>query len=139
MKIQMQVTDVKTLDHYIDESVVPFAVCVSQGQNVSKRQQRFLEKYYERVVDKRGWVNFYCNIINPWKCREMGYKSITLPSGEEKNIQRYNLERSASLNGKYVVVPYFKTGEKIDAVALTRMVRLKVADMSKKLNENVVR
>lgn len=139
MKIQMQVADVKTLDTYIDENTVPFAVCASTGENISKRQQRFLEKYYDRVVDKRGWVSFYCNIINAWKCRDMGYKAIEFPDGEEKKIQQYNLEKSESLNGKYVVVPYFKTGDKIDAVSLTKMIRLKVADMSKKLNEKAIR
>lgn len=139
MKILMQVTDVKTLDGYIDDNAVPFAVCVPSGCNISKRQQRFLEKYYDRVVDKRGWVCFYCNIINAWKCRDNGYKTIEFPNGVEEKIQQYNLERNASLNGKYVVVPYFKSGNKIDAVSLTRLVRLKVADMSKKLNEKVVR
>ena len=75
MKIQMIVVDLRVLDNYIDENVVPFAVCVPVGTDITKRQQRFLEKYYDRVVDKRGWISFYCNIINAWKCKEMNYDS----------------------------------------------------------------
>ena len=135
MKIQMQVVDSKILDGYIDENVVPFAVCVSSSSTVSKRQQRFLEKYYDRVVDKRGWVSFYCNIINPWKCKDCGYSSIEFPDGEEKRIQEYNLEHSESVDGKYVVVPYFSTGEKIDAVSLVKIIRMQVVELANKLND----
>ena len=135
MKIQMQVVDVKVLDDYIDENVVPFAVCVSVGSAVSKRQQRYLEKYYDKIVDKRGWVSFYCNIINAWKCKEMNYKSIEFADGEEKRIKEYNLEKSESLDGKYVVVPYFSTGEKLDAVSLVKLIRLDVEQMKSKINK----
>lgn len=135
MKIQMLVVDSKTLDGYIDENIVPFAVCASSSSTISKRQQRFLEKYYDRVVDKRGWVSFYCNIINPWKCKDVGYKSIEFADGEEKRIQEYNLEHSDSVDGKYVVVPYFSTGEKIDAVSLVKMIRLQVSELLNKIND----
>ena len=135
MKIQMQVIDARVLDDYIDENVVPFAVCAAAGSGVSKRQQRYLEKYYDKVVDKRGWVSFYCNIINAWKCKEMDYKSIEFADGEEKRIKEYNLEKSDSLDGKYVVVPYFSTGEKLDAVSLVKLIRLDVEQMKSKINK----
>lgn len=135
MKIQMLVIDVRTLDNYIDEDIVPFAVCVSTKSNITKRQQRFLEKYYDRVVDKRGWVSFYCNIINAWKCKEMDYISIEYPDGTEEFIQEYNLEHCDSLDGKYVVVPYFKSGNKIDVLSLTKMIRLDVVDVINRINE----
>lgn len=135
MKIQMQVIDARVLDDYIDENVVPFAVCAAVGSTVSKRQQRYLEKYYDRIVDKRGWVSFYCNIINAWKCKEMDYKSIEFAGGEEKRIKEYNLEKSDSLDGKYVVVPYFSTGEKLDAVSLVKLIRLDVEQMKSKINK----
>lgn len=139
MKIQMQVVDAKSLDDYIDEDIVPFAVCASAESNISKRQQRYLEKYYDRVVDKRGWISFYCNIINAWKCRDMGYKSIEFPDGEEKRIQAYNLEKSPSVDDKYVVVPYFSTGEKMDSISLVKMIRLEVEQMKNKINDKAVR
>jgi hypothetical protein len=139
MKILMDVIDCKQLDGYIDEEVVPFAVCASVNSTISKRQLRFLEKYYDRIVDKRGWVSFYCNVINAWKCREMNYKSIEFSDGEEKRIGAFNLEPSESLGGKYVVVPYFATGENIDSISLVKMVRLKVAEMNNHINDMIVK
>lgn len=135
MKIQMIVIDSRVLDNYIDENIVPFAVCIPVGADLSKRQQRFLEKYYDRVVDKRGWVSFYCNIINAWKCKEMGYESIEFADGTEEKIQTYGLEKSRSLDYKYVVVPYFSQEEKMDSVELVKKIRLEVEKMKNKINE----
>jgi hypothetical protein len=135
MKIQMVVIDSKVLDNYIDENVVPFAVCLSINTSLTKRQQRFLEKYYDRVVDKRGWVTFYCNVINAWKCKEMGYKSIEFSDGKEEKIKSYGLEKSKSLDDKYVVVPYFSPDEKIDSVSLVKKIRLEVEKLKNKIND----
>jgi hypothetical protein len=65
----------------------------------------------------------------------MGYNSIEFPDGEEKRIQEYNLEHSESVDGKYVVVPYFSTGEKIDAVSLVKIIRMQVVELANKLND----
>lgn len=137
MKIQMQVVDVKMLDNYIDDNIVPFAVCASTESTISKRQQRYLEKYYDRVVDKRGWISFYCNIINAYKCRDMGYSSIEFPDGKEKRIQAYNMEKDSY--GNYEVVSYFSTGEKMNALSLTKIIRLDVEQMKNMINDKAVR
>ena len=135
MKIQMIVVDLRVLDNYIDEHVVPFAVWVPVGTDITKRQQRFLEKYYDRVVDKRGWVSFYCNIINAWKCKEMGYDSIEIADGSEEKIKAYGLEKCKSLDYKYVVVPYFSQEEKMDSVELVKKIRLEVEKLKNKIND----
>ena len=126
MKIQMKVSESKSLDGYIDDQVVPFAVCVDPDFKLSKRQQSYLEKYYDKVVDRAGKATYYCNVINAWKCKDMGYSSIKFADGSEKTIRAYNLERNASVGGKYVVVPHFSRTDKINAVELTKMVRLDV-------------
>ena len=126
MKIQMKVIESKSLDGYIDDQVVPFAVCLDSDFKLSKRQQSYLEKYYDKVVDRTGKATYYCNVINAWKCKDMGYSSIKFADGSEKTIRAYNLERNSSVGGKYVVVPHFSRTDKINAVELTKMVRLDV-------------
>ena len=76
MKIQMQVVDSKILDGYIDENIVPFAVCVSTKSTLSKRQQRFLEKYYDRVegIIRRIRYGGCKEIYNSLNRRIMRYK-----------------------------------------------------------------
>lgn len=138
-KIQMEAVETRLLDNYIDEDVVPFAVCASANSKISKRQQRYLEKYYDRVVDKGGRTTFYCNVMNAWKCRDMGYKSIEFPNGDVKAIKQYNLEKNDLAGGKYVVVSYFSQEDKIDSISLAKMVRLKVEEMKATLNDNISR
>lgn len=134
MKIKMTVIDFKMIDGYIDARIVPFAVCIASGSEVSKKQQRFLEKYYDRIVDKRGWVSFYCNIINPWKCKDMGYESIEFSDGTVETIQSYALEENASVDDKYVVVQCFNKEKKFDSVSLVKLIRLDVEKMKNKIN-----
>ena len=134
MKIEMKVTDARSLDSYINNKVVPFVVCIDENVKMTKMQKSFLEKYYDKVVDKRGWVSYYCNVINAWKCREMGYTSIVFPDGKEKSIRAYNLEKSPSAGGNYVVVPYFSRQDKISSVELTKLIRLEVENVKTRLN-----
>ena len=126
MKIKMEVVDAKSLDNYINGKTVPFAVCVTSKETLSKRQQIFLEKYYDRVRDKRGMDSYYCNVINAWKCKGMGYESIEFPNGENKAIKAYNLEKNTSVDGRYVVTPYFSRTDKMNAIDLIKMVRLEI-------------
>lgn len=126
MKIQMKAIGSKSLDGYIDNEVVPFAVCMDSDFKISKRQQSFLEKYYDKVVDRGGKVTYYCNVINAWKCKDMGYSSIKFADGSEKTIRAYNLEKNPSVGGRYVVVPHFSRTDKINSIELTKMVRLDV-------------
>jgi hypothetical protein len=126
MKIKMEVIDAKTLDNYINGKTIPLAVCVTEKESLSKKQQIFLEKYYDRVRDKRGIDSYYCNVINAWKCKDMGYESIEFPNGENKQIKAYNLEKHPSIGNKYVVTPYFSKTDKINAIELIKTVRLEV-------------
>ena len=135
MKIQMEVINSDNLDNYIDKKIVPFVVCAPKDVPFSKKQQRFLEKYYDKIVDKRGWVSFYCNIINAWKCKDMNYNSITFSNGKEEIIQDYNLEPHKSVGNKYIVVLYFKSGETIDSITLVKKIRLDVEKVKKKINK----
>lgn len=134
MKIKMTVVDFKMIDGYIDARIVPFAVCVAAGSEITKKQQRFLEKYYDRIVDKRGWVSFYCNIINPWKCKDMGYESIEFSDGSVEEIKGYSLEENASVDDKYVVVQCFNKEKQFDSVSLVKLIRLDVEKMKNKIN-----
>lgn len=134
MDILMKVIDVRELDDYIDDGVVPFAVCTPTTGVTSNRQVRYLEKYYDLVVDKRGWATYYCNIINAWKCKEVGYKSIRFNDGKEEQIKDYSLERNDEAHNGYLVVSYFNSGNKIDSLNLVKMIRLDVEDIKKTVN-----
>lgn len=134
MKVLMKVIDVKDLDDYIDEDSVPFAVCTPPYGVTSNRQQRYLDKYYDKVIDKRGWVSYYCNIVNAFKCRDKGYTQIKFPDGKEEIIKNYSLERNKVVRNGYVVVPYFKSGNKIDSFSLVKMIRLDVEDIKDQVN-----
>lgn len=134
MKITMNVIDVRELDDYIDGGVVPFAVCTPPTGVTSNRQMRYLQKYYDLIVDKRGWATYYCNIINAWKCREIGYKTIKFADGREENIKDYTLEKNSKAHNGYLVVSYFNSGNKIDSLNLVKMIRLEVENIKKSVN-----
>lgn len=125
MNINMEVIDSSKLDYYIDDgSEIPFTVCVPLGMAVTRRQQAFLERYYDRVEDRKGRETYYCNIINAWKCKSMGYNSITFGNGKKEYISGYKFTKK---NGKYVLYPCFRSGRGMDAVSLVAKVRLLAA------------
>jgi len=134
MKITMDVIDVKDLDDYIDANTVPFAICVPQTGVTSNRQLKYIEKYYDEVVDKKGWKSYYCNIVNAWKCREVGYKTIKFKDGKEENIKDYNLERNKRAFNGYLVETFFTSGNKINSLDLVKMIRLDVEKIKKQIN-----
>ena len=133
MKILMDVSGVRELDDYIDSDIVPMAVCVpSSGATVS--QQTFLDKYYEKVVDKRGWTSYYCNVINANKCRDGNYESVMDANGKEEKIEKFGLKKLDSIGMKYAVVVKYDSGKTIDGVELVKKVRLKVETKKKQIN-----
>ena len=134
MLVAMKVVDVKELDDYIDENEVPFAVCTPPYGVTSNRQQRFLDKYYDKITDKKGQASYYCNIINAWKCRESGYKGIKFSDGKVEEIKNYSLEKNDTLRKGYVVTPNFKSGKKINALSLVKQIRLEVEKVKIKVN-----
>lgn len=138
MKVMMNVIDVSDLDEYIDEKTVPFTVCVPTSGVTSKRQLKFLDQYYDKVVDKRGWISYYCNIVNPRKCLDNDYTSIQLNNGFEKDIKTYKLEKNEKTNG-YVVSYGFKNNEKMDAISLIKTIRLDVETVKKSVNLSIKR
>ena len=139
MKVVMGVIDVKELDDYIDSNSVPFVVCTPPTGVTSNRQQRYLEKYYDKVVDRRGWVSYYCNIINAWKCRSSGFQSIQFPDGQVDQIKKYKLERNVKTNNRYLVVPQLTSGKKVDSLSLVKMIRMSTEKMKKQVNMVTVR
>ena len=133
MNIFMKAIDLSQLDEYIERDSVPFAICVENEKNLSKLLLPYLEKYYDKVVDKKGMVCYYCNVINPYKCRSKGYNTITFEDGKIEKIEKFTLRRSKLLN-KFVVVSHLESGDKFDSINLTKKVRLKVEDIKKKIN-----
>ena len=133
MKILMDVSGVRELDDYIDSDIVPMVVCVPQS-GVSFNQQQFLDKYYEKVVDRRGWISYYCNVISANKCREGNYESIMETSGKEQIIKDFGLKKLDSIGMKYAVVVRYDSGETIDGVELVKKVRLKAETKKKQMN-----
>ena len=121
------------LDDYMGTDFLPMVVCVPR-EGVSDSQQSFLNEYYEKVVDKKGLVSYYCNIINPWKCRNCNYESIVEDSGKEYEIRNFKLKKLDAVGGKYVVVMKCDEGQTMDAVKLVKKVRLKVERKKKQLN-----
>lgn len=135
MKILVDVINIEDLDDYIDNNVIPLAVCTPMSGVTSKRQNNFLTKYYDKVEDKRGWISYYCNVINANKCREMGYKEVKFADGKEEKIIGFELEECEKVDDKYIPVPNFASGKKIDVFSLVKMIRLKVESIKKEVNE----
>jgi len=133
MKILMDVSGVRELDDYIDSDIVPMVVCTPQS-GVSSSQQEFLDTYYEKVVDKRGWTSYYCNIINANKCREGNYESVMETNGKEEFIKDFGLKKIDSIGVKYVVAICYNSGKIIDGIQLVKKVRLKVETKKKQVN-----
>lgn len=133
MNISMKAIDVNQLGEYIEKDCVPFAICVPKAGVPSKLLLPYLEKYYDKVVDRKGRTCYYCNVINPFKCRFKGYETITLENGKTEKIEKFTLRRSKALK-KFVVVSHLGSGTKMDAIALTKTVRLSVEDVKKKVN-----
>ncbi len=136
MKIMMSVIESKDLEKYINDGIVPFAVCPSI-EGISAKQRKVLEKYYNKVTDQRGIDSYYCNIIDPYKCRDNGYDSIEFANGNKK-IKGYSLEKNRQMGNKYVVTIYFGANDKTNALELTKKNRLKVANLKKKINNKNV-
>ena len=134
MKILMDVIRARDLDDYIDSDIVPMAVCVPQS-GVSSSQQEFLDKYYDKVVDKRGWISYYCNVINPQKCRECGYESIMETNGKEEVIKDFGLKKIDSVGAKYVVAVIYDSGKTLTGLDLVKKVRLETEYMKKQVNK----
>ena len=134
MNIVMNVIKVNDLDDYIDESIVPFAVCTPPYGVTSNRQKKYIEKYYDKIVDKRGWVSYYCNIVNADKCKQMEYKNIKFKDGKEEKIKGYSLEKNEKIKNKYTVISHFESGNKIDSLALVKLIRLDVEKVKKEVN-----
>ena len=133
MNISMKAIDVKDLEEYIEKDSVPFAICVSKNGVPSKLLLPYLEKYYDKVVDRKGRTTYYCNIINPFKCRDKGYDTITLSNGKIEKIEKFTLRKHKTLK-KFVVVSHLGSGAKLDAVSLTKTVSLNVQDVKKQVN-----
>lgn len=138
MKILMDVSGVRELDDYIDSDVVPMAVCVPSS-DVSSNQQEFLDKYYEKVVDKRGWISYYCNVISVAKCRSGNYESIVETNGKEEKIEGFGLKRLDSVGAKFAVLVKLSSGKTIDGVNMVKKVRLKVETKKKQVNNKKAR
>ena len=134
MLVTMKAISVNELDDYIDNSEVPFAICTPPYGVTSNRQQRFLEKYYDKVVDKRGWVSYYCNIINMKKCRASGFDKIKFADGRVENIKDYRVVRNSKLRNGFVVAPRFSSGSRIDALSLVKQIRLEVEKVKTQVN-----
>lgn len=133
MKILMDVSGIRELDDYIDSNIVPMAVCTPQS-GVSSRQQEFLDKYYEKVVDKKGWTSYYCTVISANRCREGNYESVMETNGKEQEIKDFGLKRLDSIGMKYAVVVRYASGKTETGVELVKKVRLKVETKKKQLN-----
>ena len=134
MQVTMRVIDVKDLDDCIDNGEVPFAICTPPSGVTSNRQQRFLDKYYDKVVDRKGWVSYYCNIINARKCRACGYKKMKFANGNEEKIKDFRLARKESVRNGFVVVTRFNSGRSMDALSLVKNVRLDVERIKSRVN-----
>lgn len=135
MKILVDVINVDDLDDYIDNNIIPLAVCTPKSGVTSKRQNNFLTKYYDKVVDKKGWVSYYCNVTNANKCRDMDYKEVRFADGNEEKIIGFELEECQYVDNKYIPVPNFASGKKLDVFSLVKMIRLKVEDIKKEVND----
>lgn len=135
MNIIMDVIGISELDGFISKKVIPFVVCVPKDEKVSKKQQACLDKYYDLVMDKRGWPSYYCNIVNAYKCNDMGYKNIKFSDGREETIKNYSLERNESIENKYLVTSHFNSGNAMNSLELVKLIRLKVEDVKKEINE----
>ena len=134
MKVAMKVVKSSELIAQIESGVVPFAVCTSSTEVISKRVQNYLDQYYCENIDQRGWKSYYCHIINAWKCKAMGYESIVFEDGKESKIKGYKLDSCLPLKGKKVVVTCLADGQKLPSTLLAKKVRLKVAETKKTLN-----
>jgi len=134
MLVTMRAIDVKELDDYIDNGEVPFAICTPPYGVTSNRQQRFLDKYYDKVVDRRGYVSYYCNIINAKKCRASGYNKIQFADGRIEDIKDYKLVKKSKLRNGFIVAPRFESGNRIDALSLVKLVRLSVEQVKTRVN-----
>lgn len=134
MKVLMDVSGIRELEDYINSDTIPMVVCPNPNVEISDEQRVFLEKHYDKIIDKRGWVSYYCNVINAGKCRDMKYESIMQPNGKEEVIKDFGLQRSHALRGKYVVVVRYQSGKTIDGVSLIKSVRLKTETKKKQMN-----
>ena len=134
MKVLMDVSGVRELDDYIESNTVPMIVCTPPSGVNSRAQQKFLDKYYDKIVDRRGWSSYYCNIINAGKCRDMNYETIMQTSGKEEKIRDFGLKKSAAVKGKYIVAVRYQSGKIVDGVSLVKTVRLKAETKKKQLN-----
>ena len=132
MNISMEAIDIDQLGEYIEKDSVPFAICVPNTGVPSKLLLPYLEKYYDKVVDRRGRICYYCNVINAFKCRNKGYETITLENGKTEKIEKFTLRKSKVLK-KYVVVSHLSSGEKLDATTLTKTVRMAVENVKNKV------
>lgn len=129
MNINVEVVEFSELDNYIDGTEIPLAIWLPNGAMVTRKQQAFLERYYERIVDCKGRPTYYCNIINAWKCKSMGYNSITFGNGKKEYISDYKFTKK---DGKYVLYPCFRSGNGMDVVSLIKNVRLNVVGMNRR-------
>ena len=134
MKVLMDVSGVRELDDYIDANIAPMIVCTPSSGASSSAQQKFLDTYYDKITDRRGWTSYYCNIINAGKCRDMNYESIMRTSGKEDKIKDFGLRKSAAVRGKYIVVIRYNSGKIVDGVSLVKSVRLKAETKKKQIN-----
>jgi len=135
MKIAIDVVDnSEKLVKKIESGIVPFAVCLSPTEKVSKRVKSYLDQYYCENIDKKGQRSYYCNFIDPYKCKGSGYGSVVFEDGRESAIRVCNLQPTPALKGKYVVCAHLANGQKFSSVDLTKKVRLKVAKIKKDLN-----
>ena len=136
MNISMKAISLNELGEYIERDSVPFAICVSKEGVPSKLLLPYLEKYYDKVVDKKGRTTYYCNVINPFKCRGKGYDTITLADGKIEKIEKFTLRKHKALK-KFVVVSHLGSGEQMDSISLTKSVSLSILDTKKQVNGEI--
>lgn len=136
MNISMKAINISELGEYVEKDVLPFAICVPNQGVPSKLLLPYLEKYYDKVEDRKGRICYYCNVINAFRCRNKGYESITFADGNVEKIDKLTLRKHKALR-KFVVVTHLSSGKAMDSVSLVKTVRLSIEDVKKQVNGEI--
>jgi hypothetical protein len=118
MDIWMNVVRYETLAKCKEKNVVPFAVCISKSDVRNKEIDKYIDKYYGIVIDKRGYSCCICNVILADKCRDGDYKNIRMQDKTMKKIKEFKPVKNKQLEGKVIVDIVFSSKEKINSIEL---------------------